>query len=121
MKRKLTIKDVENILRDAANQICDELNKEKILAHCLMEIAKEDLIATFTDKQKELYEKYVETKQIDKVPDNEKIIALRIMDSAKKDLIATFTYRQKKLYQKYVTAKQRYIDAVVEMSKATKK
>ena len=121
MKNKIANDDAEKFLKDIVDQIMDEFKKEIILTECSMESAKEDLLATFTDKQNELYEKYAETKQIDKVPDNEKIIALRIMEKAKEDLIATFTDRQKKLYQKYVTAKQKYIDVVFERAKATRK
>lgn len=63
MKKELDLKEVEKILQDAANQDVEGLDKDIVVTRCLMKIAKENLLNTFTDKQLELYEKYVTAKQ----------------------------------------------------------
>ena len=64
MEKRLYLKEVEKILQDAVNQNVKGLDKDIVITRTLMKIAKEDLLATFTDRQLELYEKYDAAKQI---------------------------------------------------------
>ena len=57
MEKRLDLKEVEKILQDAVNQDLEGLDKDIVITRTLMKIAKEDLIATFTDRQKKLYQK----------------------------------------------------------------
>ena len=63
MEKRLDLKEVEKILQDAVNQDVKGLDKDIVITRTLMKIAKEDLLATFTDRQKKLYKKYVTAKQ----------------------------------------------------------
>ena len=64
MEKRLDLKEVEKILQDAVNQDVEGLDKDIVITRSLMKIAKENLLATFTDRQLELYEKYDAAKQI---------------------------------------------------------
>lgn len=60
---KKNVDEIENLLQQSADKITFKPKKEEIIAKSLMLIAKEELITTFSEKQKILYEKYISAKQ----------------------------------------------------------
>ena len=64
MKKKVTNKDVEDILREAVERINIEYRKDLSVASAMMHIAEELLARTFNEKQKKLYEDFCEKRKI---------------------------------------------------------
>ena len=76
MFKKVTNEDVKNVIKDTAKQIVDEFDKEIIQARCAMDYALENVTATFTSRQKKLFEEYLLAKQnyVDAVANKEKAL-----------------------------------------------
>lgn len=64
MKKNITNKDVEKILREAVEKISIEYRKNFHVSHVMMSIAEDILSKTFTEEQKKLYEDFCEKRKI---------------------------------------------------------
>ncbi len=64
MKKNITNKDVEELLKQAVKQISVEYRKNFHVSWAMMSIAEELLSKTFSEEQKKLYEDFCEKRKI---------------------------------------------------------
>ena len=63
MKKKITNEEVGNIIRTIANKICNDLDDELRIATSHLIWAENQLVITFDEKQKSLFNEYLEKQE----------------------------------------------------------